>query len=277
MDFSSFAAGDTGVLAGGLLIAGAVAGLAAGTLRMGGGLVLVPALYISMRNFGMPDAERLPVAIATALAAAFPATLSLVHDFWRKDLIDRAYFRRWGWVAGIAALLGGVAAGWTPTVIGMAAFALAALTGLALLLFWRETWVWPAATSSGFFGGLFPSVFSLIAVFSGVGVAPFLGPYLKLGDSDRTRAQATTLAFEAVVLLAGTAAMIVCGLAAGGLPRYSLGYVNLASFAVAAPVMFLAATFVQAHAEPQRKRALQVIFALLVVLSAAKMLMDWLG
>jgi uncharacterized protein len=277
MDFSIFPTGDVGTLAVGLMIAAAVAGLAAGTLRVGGGLVLVPALYIAMKDFGMAEAVRLPVAVATALAASIPATLSLLHDHWRKGLVDRAYLRRQVWIGVGAACFGAAAASFAPSVVGIVAFLLVALGIAVWLVFAKDDWRLKGATAEGRGGAGLRAGLWTLGTFCGIGAGTFAAAQLSLSGVEPKRAAAAATAFDAIGATVAAAAMAALGLWAHDLPQYSFGYVNLAAFAVAAPVMFLAATFVQAFADRARTAALRKIFALFVILSLVKLAMDWLG
>src|SRR5579862_2103627 len=83
---------DLGVFALGLVLAGAVSGLAAGVLGIGGGIVIVPVLYHVMTALGIADGVCMHVAIATALAAMIPAALAHVQN--AKGKIDWPEVRR---------------------------------------------------------------------------------------------------------------------------------------------------------------------------------------
>jgi uncharacterized protein len=63
------------VLAGGLLIAGAITGVLAGVFGVGGGAVIVPVLYELFRVLGVPDEIRLPLCIGTSLAIIIPTSI----------------------------------------------------------------------------------------------------------------------------------------------------------------------------------------------------------
>jgi uncharacterized membrane protein YfcA len=78
------------------LAAGTGAGLLAGLIGIGGGIVVVPVVYYGLVADGFSADQSAHVAIATSLAAIMPAALvsSLVH--WRAGNTDIAFFRDWG-------------------------------------------------------------------------------------------------------------------------------------------------------------------------------------
>ena len=68
--------GDVGTLALGLVIAGVVSGLVAGTLGVGGGIVIVPVMYHVLAAWGVPEDLRMHIAVGTSLAVIVPTSLS---------------------------------------------------------------------------------------------------------------------------------------------------------------------------------------------------------
>ena len=59
-----------------LLGAGAVGGLLAGLLGVGGGIVIVPALDLALTMAGVEPAAALHVAVATSMANIVPTSIS---------------------------------------------------------------------------------------------------------------------------------------------------------------------------------------------------------
>jgi uncharacterized membrane protein YfcA len=78
------------------LVAGTGAGLLAGLIGIGGGIVVVPVVYYGLVAGGLGTDQSAHVAVATSLAAIGPAALvsSFVH--WRAGNTDLAFFRDWG-------------------------------------------------------------------------------------------------------------------------------------------------------------------------------------
>src|ERR1041385_3548939 len=84
----------------GLLIlgigAGIGAGLLAGLVGIGGGIVVVPAVYYGLISTDFTPDEAAHVAVSTSLATILPAaiTSSIVH--WRAGNTDLHFLREWG-------------------------------------------------------------------------------------------------------------------------------------------------------------------------------------
>ena len=63
-------------LAVAMLLTGAVGGLLAGLLGVGGGIVIVPVLDAALQVYGVDPAIRMHVAVATSLAVIIPTSIS---------------------------------------------------------------------------------------------------------------------------------------------------------------------------------------------------------
>ena len=66
--FASVPSGDLIALAVGVSASGLVAGVVAGMLGVGGGIVLVPVLYQALGIIGVDESVRMPIAVGTSLA-----------------------------------------------------------------------------------------------------------------------------------------------------------------------------------------------------------------
>src|SRR5262252_5327800 len=78
------------------LISGAGAGLLAGLIGIGGGIVVVPAVYYGLLGSGVPPDEAVHVAVATSLAAILPAAIVSFLAHRRAGNTDFAFLRDWG-------------------------------------------------------------------------------------------------------------------------------------------------------------------------------------
>jgi uncharacterized membrane protein YfcA len=111
------------------LIAGTAAGILAGLLGIGGGTIIVPVVYYGLLQNGVAANQAAHIAVATSLAAIFPAAIASFQGHWRAGNADFTFLRDWG--PGIA--LGVVVAQFmAPHVRGAV---LSGLFGLFCLIF----------------------------------------------------------------------------------------------------------------------------------------------
>ena len=78
------------------LVSGAGAGLLAGLIGIGGGIVVVPVMYYGLVQAGASADQAAHVAVATSLAAILPAALASSVGHWRAGNTDMAFLREWG-------------------------------------------------------------------------------------------------------------------------------------------------------------------------------------
>ena len=86
-----------------LLATGAFAGVLAGLLGVGGGIVVVPALYYIFGYLEVADAVRMHLAVGTSLATIIPTSIRSVRAHQSRGSFDADLFKSWmpGIVAGV--------------------------------------------------------------------------------------------------------------------------------------------------------------------------------
>ena len=73
-----------------LIIAGALAGFIAGLLGVGGGIIVVPALFFILGALGVGEAVRMHVAVGTSLATIIVTSLISARSHAARGALDRA-------------------------------------------------------------------------------------------------------------------------------------------------------------------------------------------
>lgn len=254
--------------------AGVAGGILAGLLGVGGGIVIVPALYLALSATDMAEGLEMQVAVATSLATIVFTAASSSRAHNRRGAVDHALLRRWSpWViAGVVAgsLLGGVVDGRAMVAVFACVATLVALNMLLGKgtpkpeLRQPTTAIWAATGVAA--GG--------ISALMGIGGGTVCVPVLSYLGYDIRRAVGTSSALGLVIGLPATLVYIVTGLGVAGLPPLSLGYVNLLAVAVITPFTMYFATIGAriAHAIPMR--ALRICFGLFLAATALRMFID---
>lgn len=269
MDFFT-GSNDLGTLGLGLLIAGAAAGLVRGVLGAGGGLILVPALYHVFGEAGASATTRLHIATTTTLACLLPTALNaLAHHGKSGDFasqLPRSLAIAFGALAGAAVSLQ-IPTGWTVILFGATALAVALHA-----VFGRDDW-------RGAAGGVTQTLIAFplggLAALLGIGGASLFLPAATLSGQERPLAQASLAAV--LICAIGGAAGVVLGWNAPYLPKYSYGYFNLFAFAAVAPVMYATAAASARYAAVTDMKKARAGFAVLVLITAGKMVWDAVG
>lgn len=261
---------DLGVFALGLIIAGAVSGLAAGVLGIGGGIVIVPVLYHVMAALGIGADVRMHVAIATSLSAMIPAALARVQSARRG--IDRRNASMQGIVLLVAIALGcdvaTMATGRTLAVV----FAVAAIP----VVVWLAPGI-PKAEPAGKPGRAalaLTTVCGFVSALTGIGMDTIRHSVFGRWEAEDDRHRATVSVVGLLGAVAAAFAFAIAGWNVPDLPPDSIGYVNLLGFALIAPVLLATEPAGAALAHMMDLRRLRLVFAGLIVITTARMLWD---
>src|SRR5690606_18689136 len=103
--------GETAMMIAGLAAAGAAAGLIAGLFGVGGGTVLVPALFYAFSVLEVGGDSDLHVAVGTSLLTIVVTAWKSLATHRAHGAVDEAVLRTWSpWVA-LGALAGAAMAG----------------------------------------------------------------------------------------------------------------------------------------------------------------------
>jgi len=94
-------------LAAMMLLTGAVGGVIAGMLGVGGGIVIVPVLDLVLAALGVDPSVRMHVTVATSLATIIPTAISSSRAHEAKGAVDHVQLRRWGIAIFLGASRGG--------------------------------------------------------------------------------------------------------------------------------------------------------------------------
>lgn len=266
LDFSTLAP-----LAAALLLAGVAAGILAGLLGVGGGIVIVPVLFQVFGFMGLDADLRMHLAVGTSLACIIPTSISSIRSHWKRGAIDVSLLRGWSpWVAlGTisGALIAGLVRGPVLTgVFGTLAFVIAAhllLTPENAHLADRPP-KGPVRAGIGF-------VIGTVSAMAGIGGGSMTVPTLVVCNTPVRVAVGTSAAMGLIISLPGTIGFALSGWGQEGLPPLSVGYVSFLGLALITPTSILTAPIGArlAHAIPPR--VLRGAFAVFLGLTAVKM------
>ena len=256
-----------------LLAIGAVAGLLAGLLGVGGGLVIVPALALILPLAGLPLDHVMQVALGTSLCSMLATSPSSALSHARRGSVhvDAVRWLSPGLVLGalagaqLAALL--TSANLTLVVALFCLFA-AAQMSLPQVGVHRERL--PGAGVLAGFGLVIGALSALVGIGGGSLVVPLLVWY----GLAPVRAVGTAAACGIPIAIAGTLGYVIGGWSLGAqLPDWSIGYVYLPAAALIAATSVLNAPLGARLAHRLPAQGLKRVFALLLVLIGARLLL----
>ena len=253
-----------------LLAIGAGAGVLAGLLGVGGGIVLVPAFFyaFSALDFEGPDLMRL--CVATSLATIVVTSLRSVQSHAKRGAVDWGILRRWA--PGI--VLGAVGGMLTATAISATALQ-ALFAGLALvvaiyLTLGRADW----RVADGMPGLLGRAVLSpavgFLSVLMGIGGGSFGVPLMTLHAVPIHRAVATAAGFGVAIAVPSVIGFLMAPVTAPH-PPLQLGSVNLAAFALVISMTLVTTPYGAGLAHRTDAKRLRRVFGVFLMIVALNM------
>jgi uncharacterized membrane protein YfcA len=252
--------------------AGVIGGLVAGLFGVGGGTVIVPAVFYAFEVLGLGGEGNLHTAIGTSL-------LTIVATAWRSlaahrahGAVDEVVLRTWSpWVAA-GGLIGAAIAGFTTMeglaiVYGVCLFVVAAQMGLL-----PDRFVLRPDLPTGWGRRVTGTVIGLLSAMMGVGGGSFGGMTMSLCGRPIHQAVATASGFGLAIGAAAALGFVVFGWDAPGRPPLSLGYVNLPAAVIMGLLTTLTAPLGARLAHRLDRRILKKAFALYLLATAVSVM-----
>jgi len=252
------------------LAVGLIAGVLAGLLGVGGGLVIVPMLVFCFTKQSMQPDQIMHLALGTSLASIIFTSISSFMSHHKRGAVD------WGIVKQIAPgiLIGTFAGTFIASRLStgfLKAFFCLFLYSVAtqMLLNKKPKPSRELPGSGGMFG--VGSTIGVASALVGIGGGSLSVPFMIWCNVRAHQAIGTSAAIGFPIAIAGALGYIVNNLHGVDLPMYSLGYVYLPALAgiVCASVLTAPLGAKLAHALPVDK--LKRIFALFLYVVATKM------
>lgn len=257
-----------------LIVTGIFAGILAGLLGVGGGIVIVPVLFFIFQNFGVSPESAMVVATATSLATIVPTSISSIRSHNKKGNVDFDLLKRWSFFI----FLGVLAGSWLVTRVD--GNRLTVLFGVVATLS-AMNMLFRTAKSSlftklpGKAGQM--AMGSSIGFFSsmiGIGGGTISVPLLTLYSYPAHKAVGTAAAIGLIISLPGALTMLVLGNTPADAPAGTFGLVNLLGFLCIVPLTMLFAPVGASLATRLDAVKLKKVFAVVLLITGLRMLIQ---
>lgn len=254
-----------------------LAGVLAGLLGVGGGIVLVPALFWILSFTDFPPDLAMHMAVATSLATIIFTSISSARAHDRRGGLDRALLRLWAPGLVLGALSGGLLARYFNADALKAVFGGIALLVAANMASTRTLVVSSHLPGSKLVNGAISCVAGFISALMGIGGGTLCVPILSAMSVEIRRAVGTASAFGFLIGLPAAIGFVHAGWDVPGRPPFSLGYVNLIAVAIILPFSVGFAPLGAKIAHSVDKTWIKRIFALFLLITAIRMLSSAVG
>ncbi len=255
-----------------LAATGAFAGILAGLLGIGGGIVIVPVLFFLFQSYGVSPKSAMVVATATSLAIIVPTSISSIRSHHRKGNVDLLLLKKWAALILIGVLTGSwlvtrVDGTWLTALFGI----IATLSALNMLLRTGKSALFqqlPGKAGQTTMGTLIGFFSSMV----GIGGGTISVPLLTLYNYPAHRAVGTAAAIGLIISLPSALTMLAFGQTPIDAPAGTFGLVNLTGLLCIVPLTVLFAPVGASLAAKLDAVKLKKVFAVVLLITGLRML-----
>ena len=217
--------------------AGILVGILAGLFGIGGGALIVPALYEVFRELHVPEDVRMQLCIGTSLAIIIPTTVRSYIEHEKKGAVIPHVVRLWALPAVIGVAIGSVIASFAPAPVFKTTFVVFAGFISIKMLFGGDRWNLSGDLPSHGMQALYGFITGLFSSLVGVSGGSVSNAVLTLHGQPMQRAVATSAGIGVPITIAGTIGYMLAGWPhMAQLPPLSIGFVSVIGFVLMAPV-----------------------------------------
>ena len=261
-----------------LASAAAVAGFMAGLLGVGGGIIMVPALYYAFTVLDFDIVTRMHLSVGTSLAIIIPTSIISTKTHMEYDAVDFKMVRSFG----IFILLGVIAGTFlavnlkTPALVLF--FSIFAFFVGIFFIFVREKLMENPKKISDLVKNISGIIIGFISVPLGIGGGSLMVPFMRTFGYDIRKSIGTAAAVGFLIALSGTITMITGGKLINNVNTpFSLGYINLLGFIVFVPVTMIMARIGAKAVYKIDKNILSKIFGTFLIIVSIRSFFEYLS
>lgn len=225
-----------------LLVCGVFAGILAGLLGVGGGIVIVPMLYHVFTLYGVGPDVAMPLSVGTSLSTIILTSWVSARNHHRRGGVDETVVRQWFFPVLIGVAIGTLIGHFISGTLLKTLFGvLLVLVSAHMLISTRYSVTLFSSLPARGLQRLLGVIMGTISAMLGIGGGTIMVPMLTIFSFPIHRAVATASVFGLIISIPATLGYLYSGLGVSGLPIGSTGYVNWLAFASLVPATMLCA------------------------------------
>ena len=261
-----------------LAAAAAGAGFMAGLLGVGGGIVMVPALYYAFTVLDFDIVTRMHLSVGTSLAIIIPTSIISTMTHKEYDAVDFKMVKSFGVFILVGVICGTFLAVNLKTPALVLFFSIFALMVGLFFIFLREKLVDNPKKISAVVKNISGVIIGFISVPLGIGGGSLMVPFMRTFGYDIRKSIGTAAAVGFLIAVTGTITMITGGKIIDNVNTpFSIGYINLLGFAVFVPVTMVMARIGAKVVHKIDKKLLSKIFGIFLILVSMRSFIEYLN
>ena len=259
-------------------IAASVAGFMAGLLGVGGGIVMVPALYYAFTVLDFDILTRMHLSVGTSLAIIIPTSIISTKTHMEHNAVDFKMVKSFGIFILIGVVMGTFLAVKLKTSALVLFFSIFAFMVGLFFIFFRESLLENPKNMSEIVKKISGTIIGLISVPLGIGGGSLMVPFMRTFGYDIRTSIGTAAAIGFLIAVSGTIMMISGGKIIDNVNTpYSIGYVNMIGFIVFVPVTMFMARLGAKAVYKINKSLLSKIFGIFLIIVSIRSFYEYLS
>ena len=260
-----------------LLTTGIFAGTIAGLFGIGGGVVIVPALYYIFTLAEIDEQSRMHLAVGTSLANIIPTSIISAYSHYKMKAVDSNLIKLIAPSLIIGVILGALVVSNISGSVLMLIYAVLLFFIALLFFFWQDRWQLANGFPRNNLKHVYGSLIGFLSTIIGIGGGSLSTPLLKIYKFEIHRAIGTAAGIGAIIAIPGTIGFIISGIYNNVSLPLSLGYVNFLGLVMISPMTVLAAPFGVKLAHYLSKKTLNKAFAFFIFCMSIRLFLEWLS
>ena len=260
-----------------LSIAASVAGFMAGLLGVGGGIIIVPALYYAFTILDFDIATRMHISVGTSLAIIIPTSIISAKTHMEHKAVDINLVKSFGIFIVIGVIGGTFLAVNLRTSDFILFFSIMAFIVGLFFIFLRDKFLENPKKIKDSIKNISGVGVGFISVLLGIGGGSLMVPFMRTFGYDIRKSIGTASAIGILIAISGTITMITGGeIINDVVTPFTLGYINLFGFIVFVPVTMLMARIGAKAVYKTDKKLLSKIFGTFLLIVSIRSFIEYL-
>ena len=260
-----------------LSIAASIAGFMAGLLGVGGGIIIVPALYYAFTVLDFDIATRMHISVGTSLAIILPTSIISAKTHLEHKAVDIKLVKSFGIFITLGVIGGTFLAVNLRTSDFILFFSIMAFIVGLFFIFFRDKFLENPKKIKDSIKNISGIGVGFISVLLGIGGGSLMVPFMRTFGYDIRRSIGTASAIGILIAISGTLTMITGGEIINNVNTpYTIGYINLFGFIVFVPVTMLMARIGAKAVYKIDKKLLSKIFGTFLIIVSIRSFIEYL-
>ena len=257
------------------LLTGLLSGFLAGLLGVGGGIITVPITYFVLLHLGYSIDYVMHIAIASSLGIICFTSISSIRTHLKLKNVNLVIVRKWVPGIIIGSLFGSYFASHIAGEILVIIFIIFAIAIAINMSFQTNPIIISKDMPISIYINFFISyIIGFFSVLIGIGGGSFSVPTLTMFSRKIHEAVGTSAVFGFFIAFPGVIIFIITGDTNDNMPKYSLGYVNIAIVTLVSMTSIFTANIGAKISSKVNKITLRRIFAIFLLFTCTSLIIE---